>query len=100
MGSAGHLDGVGKRGWPRQLVQHFPGAKAGAGIGWNVQQAQFLAGHGAFAALGGPHVIGQPHRIRAFREFLQYAKGFPDVWWTTREEIAQWYLQNHSSHIA
>ncbi len=46
-----------------------------------------------------PHVSGQPHRIRALREFLQYAKRFPDVWWTTREEIANWYLANHKSHI-
>ena len=46
-----------------------------------------------------PHVIGQPHRIRALREFLAHAKGFPDVWWATREEIAEWYLKNHASHI-
>ena len=46
-----------------------------------------------------PHVAGQPHRIRAIRDFLRYAKSFPDVWWTTREEIADWYLKNHKSHI-
>ncbi len=46
-----------------------------------------------------PHVTGQPHRIWALRDFLHYAKGFPDVWWTTREEIAAWYLENHKSHI-
>ncbi len=47
-----------------------------------------------------PHVTGQPHRIRALREFLQYAKQFPDIWWTTREEIATWYLANHKTHIS
>lgn len=47
-----------------------------------------------------PHVTGQPHRIRALRDFLQFAKGFPDIWWTTREEIAEWYLKNHHSHIS
>ncbi len=46
-----------------------------------------------------PHVIGQPFRIRALRDFIAYAKGFPDVWWATREEIAEWYLKNHHSHI-
>jgi peptidoglycan/xylan/chitin deacetylase (PgdA/CDA1 family) len=46
-----------------------------------------------------PHVIGQPFRIRALRDFIQYAKSFPGVWWATREEIAEWYLKNHSSHI-
>ncbi|MBE9607012.1 polysaccharide deacetylase [Acetobacteraceae bacterium H6797] len=46
-----------------------------------------------------PHVIGQPFRIRALREFIDYAKGFPDVWWATREEIADYYLANHQDHI-
>lgn len=46
-----------------------------------------------------PHIAGHPYRIRALRDFLAYAKGFDDVWWTTREEIAEWYLENHESHI-
>ncbi len=46
-----------------------------------------------------PHVIGQPFRIRALRDFVAYARSFPDVWWTTREEIAAWYLDHHASHI-
>ena len=46
-----------------------------------------------------PHVTGQPFRIRALREFLEYAKGLEDIWWATREEIATWYLENHDSHI-
>jgi peptidoglycan/xylan/chitin deacetylase (PgdA/CDA1 family) len=47
-----------------------------------------------------PHVTGQPFRIRALREFIRYANSYPDVWWATREEIAEWYLKNHASHIA
>lgn len=47
-----------------------------------------------------PHVIGQPFRIRALRDFIAYAKGFDGVWFTTREEIAEWYLENHHTHIA
>ena len=46
-----------------------------------------------------PHVVGQPFRARCVREFVDYAKQFPDVWWTTREEIAKWYLENHERHI-
>ena len=37
---------------------------------------------------------------KALRDFIAYAKSFPDVWWTTREEIADWYLANHADHIA
>jgi allantoinase len=47
-----------------------------------------------------PHVVGQAFRIRALRDFLAYAKSFDDVWFATREEIAEWYLQNHHTHIA
>jgi allantoinase len=47
-----------------------------------------------------PHVIGQAFRIRALRDFLAYVKGFDDVWYATREEIADWYLKNHHTHIA
>ena len=39
-------------------------------------------------------------RIRAIREFLEYAKTFDGVWWATREEIADWYMKNHASHIS
>lgn len=46
-----------------------------------------------------PHVSGRAHRIRALREFLEYAKSLPGVWFATREEIAEWYLQNHEKHI-
>ena len=46
-----------------------------------------------------PHVWGQPFRVRALRDFIAYVKGFEGVWWTTREEIAQWYLENHQTHI-
>ena len=35
-----------------------------------------------------PHVIGQPYRVRAIRDFIRYAKQFDGVWFATREEIA------------
>jgi allantoinase len=46
-----------------------------------------------------PHVSGRAHRIRALREFIAHAQSLPGVWWATREEIADWYLQNHENHI-
>jgi len=46
-----------------------------------------------------PHVIGQPHRIAALREFLDYAAGREGVWFATREEIAGWYLGVHAEHF-
>ncbi len=47
-----------------------------------------------------PHVSGRAYRNRSLIEFLEYAKTLDDVWWTTREEIAAWYLDNHESHFS
>ena len=46
-----------------------------------------------------PHVIGHAFRIGALRDFLTYVRGFPDVWITTREAIAEWYMGVHETHI-
>jgi peptidoglycan/xylan/chitin deacetylase (PgdA/CDA1 family) len=46
-----------------------------------------------------PHVIGQPHRIAALREFLEYVKRRPNVWLPTREQIATWYLGEAARHM-
>ena len=46
-----------------------------------------------------PHVSGRAHRIRALREFIAHVKSHSDVWWATREEMAEWYLEHHEEHI-
>ena len=46
-----------------------------------------------------PHVIGRAYRMPALREFLNFAKNLEGVWFATREEIADWYLQNNEGHI-
>lgn len=46
-----------------------------------------------------PHVMGQPHRIGALRDFVEYAAGRKNVWFCSREEIAAWYLTIHETHI-
>lgn len=78
----------------------------GAETGFQMFKEQFdwlyaeSATSGRFMNIGlHPHVIGQPFRIRALRDFIRYAKQFDGVWFATREEIAEWYLQNHASHI-
>lgn len=47
-----------------------------------------------------PHVIGQPHRIGALKDFLQYASARAQVWFPSREELATWYLRVHANHIS
>lgn len=43
-----------------------------------------------------PYVTGRPGRARSFERFIRYAKGFPGVWFARRDDIAQWWLENHS----
>ena len=38
-----------------------------------------------------PHVSGRAYRVRALREFIEFAKTLDGVWWTTREAIADHY---------
>ncbi|MFQ5855420.1 MAG: polysaccharide deacetylase family protein [Anaerolineae bacterium] len=37
-------------------------------------------------------LYGHPVGVKAMTEAIRYARGFPDVWWTTRTEIARWWL--------
>ncbi|MEO8631002.1 MAG: allantoinase PuuE [Betaproteobacteria bacterium] len=44
-----------------------------------------------------PRIIGRAGRVRGLRSFIDYARQFPDVWFTTREEIARAWLQRTDS---
>ncbi len=44
-----------------------------------------------------PRMIGHPGRIRALKRFIDYAKQFPDVWFSTREQIALAWLDREDS---
>jgi len=41
------------------------------------------------------HIGGRPNIIGVFEECIRYAKGFPEVWFATKGEIAKWYLDNY-----
>jgi allantoinase len=47
-----------------------------------------------------PYMIGQPHRIRHLDEALAYILSHDGVWAATGEEIADWYLENGTEHMA
>ncbi len=40
-------------------------------------------------------ITGRPARSRAVQRFLEYASGFPDVWFARRDEIASHWLSNY-----
>ena len=40
-------------------------------------------------------IVGRPSRIMALRQFLEYARGFPGVWFARRIDIARWWMQRY-----
>ena len=42
-----------------------------------------------------PYLVGQPHRLAAFADALEYITAHDKVWLATGAEIADWYLTHH-----
>ena len=40
-----------------------------------------------------PRIAGKPGRSQALRRFMEYVKGYEDVWVATREEIATFWKE-------
>lgn len=47
-----------------------------------------------------PRMVGRPGRIRALKQFFDYARQYSDVWFTTREAIAQDWMARQGSQNA
>lgn len=43
-----------------------------------------------------PRMIGRPGRIRTLKRFIEYAQGFPEIWFTTREQIAREWIKRQA----
>jgi hypothetical protein len=46
---------------------------------------------GCFVLTCHPFVIGRASRIMLLEDLVGYMRGFPDVWFTTAEAVAQWH---------
>ena len=40
-------------------------------------------------------ISGRPGRSEALERFIQYAKGFPGVWFARRSDIARWWWERY-----
>lgn len=43
-------------------------------------------------------IAGRPTRASRVEQFIRYARGFPQVWFARRIDIARWWLE-HYSHL-
>ena len=46
-------------------------------------------------ALVHAHIGGRPNMIGVFEQCIRYTKGFENVWFCTKGEIAKWYLDRY-----
>ena len=42
-------------------------------------------------------ISGKPSRAKQVESFIQYAKGFPGVWFARRIDIARWWLEHYNT---
>lgn len=42
-----------------------------------------------------PQVIGKPGRILMLKKLIQYIQSYPDVWFATGSQIAEWWKKNY-----
>jgi len=63
---------------------------------FDVLHAEAQRGVGSVMCLAiHPFLVGQPFRARYLQEALAYVCGHDDVWVTTSDEIANWYLEHY-----
>ena len=43
-------------------------------------------------------MIGRPGPAKGLEMFLEYVRGFPDVWFARRTDLAEWWIQHYGPH--
>jgi peptidoglycan/xylan/chitin deacetylase (PgdA/CDA1 family) len=41
-----------------------------------------------------PQIIGRPGRLQMLSQFIDYIRSFPDVWWATGSEVADYWVEH------
>ena len=45
-------------------------------------------------------IIGRPGPFKGLEMFLDYAKGFPNVWFARRTDLADWWIKHYGPQAA
>lgn len=61
---------------------------------WKEEFAGMYQYGGLYNIVIHPQFSGRPARINMLRELIRYAKSFPDVWFATGEQVAEYYKNN------
>jgi hypothetical protein len=56
----------------------------------------YAEGGQVIGAVAHATIYGHPFGAWAYDQVIRYAKGFSQVWFATRREIAQWYLDHYA----
>jgi hypothetical protein len=41
-----------------------------------------------------PQIIGRPSRVQMLGRLIDYINGFPNVWWATGSEVAEYWVEH------
>lgn len=68
---------------------------------WKAEFQEIYRWGGLFDLINHPQAIGRPSRIALLREFIEFLRGFPNVWFATGTQIAEaWLAQDQSRRAA
>jgi peptidoglycan/xylan/chitin deacetylase (PgdA/CDA1 family) len=66
---------------------------------WSREFAALRGERGCFVLTCHPFIIGRASRIAMLEELIAYMRGFPDVWFTTCEEVARWHARSGGGRV-
>lgn len=63
---------------------------------WKEEFAGIYQYGGLYNIVVHPQFSGRPSRVNMLRELIRYARSFPNVWFATGREAAQYWKENHN----
>ena len=53
--------------------------------------------NGCYVMLTHPHMSGRASRVAGLERLIRTIRGYPNVWWTTLEQVAKWQLETQQN---
>jgi len=53
--------------------------------------------NGCYVMLTHPHMSGRAGRLAGLERLIRTIRGYPDVWWTTCQEVARWQIETEQN---
>lgn len=67
---------------------------------WKAEFREIYRWGGLFDLINHPQAIGRPSRLALLREFIEFVRGFPNVWFATGTQVAEAWLAHDAARQA